>query len=56
MNENPFVVNTVNQSKKNVYVDKVELNGKVLANFTIRHSEIMNGGEITFYMSDTPKK
>ncbi|WP_369073406.1 glycoside hydrolase domain-containing protein [Marinifilum breve] len=40
----------------NVYVDRVELNGKVLSNFTLKHTVIMNGGEIIFYMSKTAKK
>ena len=51
-NGKTFTVKTVNQSDKNVYVQKVLLNGKPLNRRYITHEEIMNGGEITFYMSD----
>ncbi|WP_407944366.1 glycoside hydrolase domain-containing protein [Marinifilum fragile] len=51
INGNPFVVNTINQSKENVFVDKVEVNGKTLNNFTTKHTDIINGSEITFYMN-----
>ena len=51
-NGKTFTIKTVNQSDKNVYVQKVLLNGKPLNRRYITHEEIMNGGEITFYMSD----
>jgi len=51
-----LTINTVNQSEKNVYVDKVDVNGKILTGNTIKHSDIVNGGEITFYMRNTPNK
>jgi predicted alpha-1,2-mannosidase len=44
-----------NQSDKNVYVEKVELNGKPVNRAYITHSEIMNGGKLTFYMSEKAK-
>jgi len=44
-----------NQSDKNVYVNKVLLNGKEINRTYITHSEIMNGGKLTFEMSDKPK-
>lgn len=44
-----------NQSDKNVYVQKVELNGKEIKQTFITHSEIMKGGKLTFTMSDKPK-
>ena len=45
-----------NQSDKNVYVRKVEINGKAINRSYITHSEIMNGGKIVFTMSDQPNK
>lgn len=45
-----------NQSDKNVYVQKVVLNGKVLGRSYITHNEIMNGGELVFVMSGKPRK
>lgn len=51
-----FSVEAVNQSDKNVYVKKITLNGKTLDGFSIRHSDITNGGKLVFYMTDKPKK
>tara|TARA_B110000116_G_C16375699_1_gene376177 strand:- start:64 stop:558 length:495 start_codon:yes stop_codon:yes gene_type:complete len=52
-NEKKFLINTRNQNKENVFVKKIELNGKVLNRDILYHHEISNGGEITFYMSNT---
>jgi len=51
-----FTVEAVDQSDKNVYVKKVELNGKVLDRLYITQQEIMAGGKLVFYMSSKPKK
>ncbi len=48
-------IEAANQSDKNVYVQKVEINGKAINRNFITHSEIMNGGNIKFYMSDRHK-
>ncbi len=50
-NGNTFTIVAKNQSDKNVYVKKVELNGKPLNRLYITHEEIMNGGNLVFYMS-----
>nr|WP_246522427.1 GH92 family glycosyl hydrolase [Flavobacterium branchiicola] len=55
-NEKKFEVETVNQSDKNVFVSKVLLNGKQLDKPFLKHSDVMNGGKITFYMSNKPNK
>lgn len=41
-----------NQSEKNIYVAKVLLNGKEIKGRTLRHSDLVKGGELTFVMSD----
>ncbi|TCN57369.1 glycoside hydrolase family 92 protein [Flavobacterium circumlabens] len=51
-----FEVETVNQSDKNVFVSKVLLNGKQLDRPFLKHSDLLNGGKITFYMSAKPNK
>ncbi|MBV4358336.1 GH92 family glycosyl hydrolase [Pinibacter aurantiacus] len=51
-NGKTFTIEVNNQSDKNVYVKKVLLNGQQLNRLYITHSEIMNGGKISFYMSD----
>ncbi|KFF11581.1 sugar hydrolase [Chryseobacterium soli] len=55
-NGKTFEIEAINQSPKNVYVQKVLLNGKEISNFTLKHSEIMNGGKLTFYMGSKAKK
>ncbi|MCC9064011.1 GH92 family glycosyl hydrolase [Flavobacterium piscisymbiosum] len=55
-NEKNFEVETVNQSDKNVFVSKVLLNGKQLEKPFLKHSDVINGGKITFYMSAKPNK
>lgn len=51
-----FEVETVNQSDKNVFVSKVLLNGKQLDRPFLKHTDVINGGKITFYMSAKPNK
>lgn len=41
-----------NQGIENIYVEKVELNGKLISNLQINHHELMKGGELRFFMSD----
>lgn len=55
-NGKTFVIDVKNQGDKNVYVQKVLLNGKPLDRLYITHREIMDGGNITFFMSNKPKK
>ncbi len=54
-NGKAFTVNVKNQSDKNVYVQKIMLNGKVLNSYFISHADIMNGGEMTFLMGSRHK-
>ncbi|MCL1673643.1 GH92 family glycosyl hydrolase [Elizabethkingia ursingii] len=51
-----FEIEAIDQSPENVYVKKILLNGKEIKNFTLKHSDIMNGGKIVFYMSNKPNK
>jgi len=55
-NGKTFSIEAKDQSDKNVYVKKVELNGKVLNRLYITHDEIMNGGNLVFYMSSNYNK
>ncbi|MBC7898687.1 MAG: glycoside hydrolase family 92 protein [Saprospiraceae bacterium] len=49
-------IEALNQSDKNVYVEKVLVNGKQIDRPYLTHAEIINGGKITFYMSETAKR
>lgn len=55
-NGKTFVVEAVGQGPKNVYVKKITLNGKDLEGYTLKHSDILNGGKLVFFMSAKPKK
>jgi predicted alpha-1,2-mannosidase len=55
-NGNKFVIEVNNQAEKNVYVQKILLNGNTLNRLYITHQEIMDGGKLTFYMSSKPVK
>lgn len=50
-NGRAFTIRAVNQSEKNVYVSKIELNGKVFNGYTLKHADITAGGELVFYMN-----
>jgi predicted alpha-1,2-mannosidase len=51
-NGKAFTIKVNNQSDKNVYVQKMLLNGKPLNHLYITQSDIMKGGELTFFMSN----
>jgi predicted alpha-1,2-mannosidase len=50
-----FTINVKNQSKTNIYIQKITLNGKPLKGYFINHADIMNGGELTFFMGSKHK-
>jgi predicted alpha-1,2-mannosidase len=50
-NGKTFTIEAKDQGEKNVYVKKVTLNGQPLTRRYITHEEIMNGGNLVFYMS-----
>ena len=49
-------VEAINQGEKNVYVQKVLWNGKQLTQPFIRHSDLIAGGKLVFYMGTKPAK
>lgn len=55
-NGKTLVINTKNQSEKNVYVQKITLNGKEISGGFISHNQLVNGGELLFHMTNKPKK
>jgi putative alpha-1,2-mannosidase len=50
-NGKTFTIEAKDQGEKNVYVQKVTLNGQLLKRLYISHQEIMDGGKLVFYMS-----
>jgi predicted alpha-1,2-mannosidase len=55
-NGKTFSIQTTNQSKENVYIQKVELNGKELNTSVLKHSDISNGGTLIFHLGKEPNK
>ena len=51
-NGKTFEIEVKNQSDKNVFVKSISLNGKPLRNYSIKHSQITNGGKMIFTMSN----
>lgn len=54
-NGNVFRIRTKNQSPRNVYVQKVLINGKEIKNYQLSHSDIVRGGELVFIMGNKKK-
>ena len=55
-NGKKFMVKTINNSDDNIYIQSVNLNGKLLDRNYITHQEIIQGGVLVFDMGDTPNK
>jgi predicted alpha-1,2-mannosidase len=49
-----FVIETINQSDENIYVENIRLNGKVLNRHYLTHNEIIKGGVLIFRMGKFP--
>ena len=53
-NGRTLTVEAKDQSEKNVYVKKVELNGKRIDRNFVTYNEIIGGGRLVFHMSASP--
>lgn len=51
-NGNQLKITVHNQSENNKYVKNITVNGVSISSTSIKHSDIMNGGEIVFVMSN----
>lgn len=54
-NGNTLTITAKNQNQDNVYVNQVIVNGKTIKGSLLSHNDIVNGGEIVFEMSNSPK-
>ncbi len=52
-NGKTFSIEVKNQSDKNVYVKKMELNGTPLEGYHLKHEDLIRGGTLTFYMNSS---
>lgn len=53
-NGKQFIIKTGNNSAKNKYIKSASINGEKLQHSYLEHSQIMDGGEVVFEMTDTP--
>lgn len=53
-NGHEFVIDVKDQSAANLYIQKIELDGKPFHGFLLRHDNIMRGGKIVFFMGNKP--
>lgn len=51
-----FTIKTVNNSKENIYIQSVTLNGKPYTKTFITHKDLLKGGTLVFTMGKTPNK
>ncbi|SEB04178.1 GH92 family glycosyl hydrolase [Pedobacter hartonius] len=49
-----FTINVENQGRKNIYIQKILMNGKPYTKSYIRHTDLVKGGTMTFYMGNKP--
>ena len=55
-NGNKLEIKAPDNSKKNIYVKEINLNGKPVSRNFIKHDEIQGGGTLRFEMQDIPNK
>ena len=55
-NGKKFVVETIDNSSANKYIQSIELNGENIKRNYISHTEIMKGGKLIFKMGNLPEK
>ena len=51
-----FTISAVNNSKENLYIQSVKLNGQSYNKTYIKHGDLMAGGELEFQMGSAPNK
>ena len=51
-----FTIKGRNNNKNNVYVDSAKLNGKAFNKTFLSHQQILQGGELSFDMTNQPNK
>ncbi|RPH31184.1 MAG: glycoside hydrolase family 92 protein [Bacteroidales bacterium] len=55
-NGKAFTITAENNSKENIFIKEAYLNGKPLTRSWVEYSEILNGGDMKFVMSNMPNK
>lgn len=51
-----LIIEAVNRTPENIYIDRIELNGKPYKSFFISHKELTTAGKLTIYCTSKPRK
>lgn len=51
-----LVIEAVNRTPENIYIQKIELDGKPFKGYFISHDSLMSAGRLTIYCGSTPAK
>ncbi|CDN31354.1 Alpha-1,2-mannosidase [Mucinivorans hirudinis] len=51
-----LTIEAINRSKKNIYIEKIEVGGKRYNSFFISASDLMNAGVVKIYCTDKPRR
>ncbi len=51
-----FTIRTENHARRNIYIQSAKLNGEPLNTPSLRHGQIIQGGELVFVMGPRPNK
>lgn len=51
-----LVIEAVNRSEKNIYIEKIELDGKPYNSYFITHDALTKAGNLKIYCTDKPRK
>ncbi|MCD6333544.1 MAG: GH92 family glycosyl hydrolase [Bacteroidales bacterium] len=51
-----FVIRSIRNSRENIYIQSLKLNGKEIRRYELQHSEIVGGGELVLIKSDKTGK
>lgn len=51
-----LVIEAVNRTPENIYIDRIELNGKPYKSYFISHKALTDAGRLTIYCTNKPKK
>ena len=49
-----FIIESVNNSRENIYIQRIELNGKNYSKTYIQHTDILKGGTMKIFMGKKP--
>jgi putative alpha-1,2-mannosidase len=51
-----IIIEAINNSPENIYIQKMEMDGQALNKFFISHEALVNQQYFKFYLGPTPKK